>query len=434
VDLAAKLVYSFPNFTLNSLNQTLEQQEISMKAILSGMRVVEASAFVAAPLGGMTLAQLGADVIRVDAIGGGLDYRRWPVTKDNVSMFWAGLNKSKRSVAINFRSPEGSELAKQIITAPGKDAGMLLTNFPPKGWLSYEELIQARTDLIQLTVQGDRHGGSAVDYTVNPSIGLPFLTGPSDSNSPANHVLPAWDLVTGQMAALGLLAAERHRFRTGEGQHTKIALADAAMAVMGHLGFIAEAQLGGERPRYGNYLFGAFGRDFLTSDGQRLMVIGLTKRQWVSLCAATETEQKMNDLADRLGRDFSKEGERFEARDEISALFEAYISKHCFAEIEVNFNQKGVCWSKYQTVKEMVDTDPNCSLENPMFSQIEQPGVGSFMAAGAPWNFSGFERQPAKPAPRLGEQTDEVLADVVGLSSAEIGRLHDAGVVAGPEA
>jgi 2-methylfumaryl-CoA isomerase len=408
-------------------------RDVDMKAILSGMRVVEASAFVAAPLGGMTLAQLGADVIRVDAIGGGLDYRRWPVTKDNTSLFWAGLNKSKRSVAINFRSPEGSELAKQIITAPGKDSGMLLTNFPPKGWLSYDELVKARPDLIQLTVQGDRHGGSAVDYTVNPAIGLPFLTGPSDSQTPANHVLPAWDLVTGQMAALGLLAAERHRFRTGEGQHAKIALADAAMAVMGHLGFIAEAQLGEERPRYGNYLFGAFGRDFVTSDGERVMVIGLTKRQWTSLCAATQTADKMAALAQHLGRDFSKEGDRFESRDEISALFNAYISQHSFAEIEKTFNEKGVCWSKYQTVKQMVDHDPDCSLDNPMFSQIEQAGVGSFMAAGAPWDFSAFERQPARPAPRLGEQTDEVLADVVGLSAAEIGRLHDAGIIAGPQ-
>lgn len=403
-----------------------------MSSILSGMRVVEASAFVAAPLGGMTLAQLGADVIRIDAIGGGLDYRRWPVTKDNVSMFWAGLNKSKRSVAINFRSPEGSELAKQIITAPGKEAGMLLTNFPPKGWLSYEELKAIRPDMIQLTVQGDRHGGSAVDYTVNPAIGLPFLTGPSDSHSPTNHVLPAWDLVTGQMAALGLLAAERHRYRTGEGQHTKIALADAAMAVMGHLGFIAEAQLGEERPRYGNYLFGAFGRDFTTSDGERVMVIGLTKRQWKSLCIATETAEKMDQLAATLGRDFSQEGARFESRDEISTLFSDYISKHSYKDIEARFNENGVCWSKYQTVKEMVDSDPECSLDNPMFNQIEQPGIGSFRAAGAPWNFSAFERQPAQPAPKLGQQTDEVLSEVVGLSSAEIGRLHDAGIVAGP--
>jgi 2-methylfumaryl-CoA isomerase len=404
-----------------------------MEAILTGMRVVEASAFVAAPLGGMTLAQLGADVIRIDNVGGGLDYKRWPVTKDNESLFWAGLNKSKRSVAINFRSPEGSELAKQIITAPGEDAGMLLTNFPPKGWLDYEDLKQRREDLIQLTVQGDRHGGSAVDYTVNPAIGLPFLTGPSESKDPSNHVLPAWDLVTGQMAALGLLAAERYRSRTGKGQHTKIALADAAMAVMSHLGFIAEAQLGIERPKYGNYLFGAFGRDFSTSDGARVMVIGLTGRQWRSLCEACEASDAVDKLAVDLGKNFKLEGDRFDAREELSLIFGSYIGARNFAEIAARFNELGVCWSKYQTVQTMLAEDPDCSLANPMFAQVQQPGIGAVMAAGAPWQFSGFERQVAQPAPLLGANTDEVLADIVGLSSSEIGRLHDQGVVAGAD-
>lgn len=405
-----------------------------MQAILSGMRVVEASAFVAAPLGGMTLAQLGADVIRVDNIGGGLDYRRWPVTDDNTSLFWAGLNKSKRSVALNFRSPEGAELAKQIITAPGPDAGMLLTNFPPKGWLDYDALRKQREDLIQLTIQGDRHGGSAVDYTVNPAIGLPFLTGPADSQSPTNHVLPAWDLVTGQMAALGLLAAERHRSRSGEGQHIKLALADAAMAVMGHLGFIAEAQMGRERPRFGNYLYGAFGRDFVTVDGARVMVIGLTGRQWKSLCEATESTEAMDELAKKLGRDLRQEGARFESREEIAAVIDAYISARTFDEIAKRFDAHGVCWSRYRSVKQMVDEDPDCSLENPMFNNIEQNGIGQVMAAGAPWQFAAFERQPARPAPRLGAHTDEVLADLVGLTAPEIGKLHDQGIVAGPEA
>src|SRR5665811_1573132 len=91
-----------------------------MDGLLQGMRVVEASAFVAAPLGGMTLAQLGADVIRVDPIGGGLDARRWPVTEDGTSLFWAGLNKGKRSVAIAVRSPRGRELFTALITAPGE--------------------------------------------------------------------------------------------------------------------------------------------------------------------------------------------------------------------------------------------------------------------------------------------------------------------------
>ncbi|MGE4219278.1 MAG: CoA transferase, partial [Alphaproteobacteria bacterium] len=89
-----------------------------MNRIIEGMRVVEASAFIAAPFGGMTLAQMGADVIRIDPIGGGLDINRWPVTRDGASLYWAGLNKGKRSVTIDLRSAEGRELAQALATAP----------------------------------------------------------------------------------------------------------------------------------------------------------------------------------------------------------------------------------------------------------------------------------------------------------------------------
>ena len=90
-----------------------------MSGILAGMRVIEGSAFVAAPLGGMTLAQMGAEVIRFDPPGGGLDYHRWPVTRAGHSLFWAGLNKGKRSIVVDFRKPEGQELARQLIGPPG---------------------------------------------------------------------------------------------------------------------------------------------------------------------------------------------------------------------------------------------------------------------------------------------------------------------------
>ncbi|MET3916909.1 2-methylfumaryl-CoA isomerase [Variovorax sp. OAS795] len=279
--------------------------------LLEGMRVIEAAAFVAAPLGGMTLAQMGAEVIRIDALGGGLDYRRWPVTQDGISLFWAGLNKGKKSVTLDLGSPEGREFAMALIAAPGEDAGMLLTNFPPRGWLDHESLRERRSDLIQLTVQGDRHGGSAVDYTINPRIGLPYLTGSGGAETAVNHVLPAWDLVTGQMAAAGLLAAERHRRRQGVGQHVKLALEDVALAAMGSLGFLAEAQLGQERGRHGNHLFGAFGRDFSTSDGVRIMVVGLTGKQWRSLCDALAMGDEMAAIGQRAGLDLAREGNRF---------------------------------------------------------------------------------------------------------------------------
>jgi 2-methylfumaryl-CoA isomerase len=401
--------------------------------ILQGMRVVEAAAYVAAPLGGMTLAQLGADVIRIDAVGGGLDYRRWPVTGDGASLFWCGLNKSKRSVALDLGSPEGRELAMAITCAPGEDAGMLVSNFPPRGWLDPEALRRRRGDLIQLTLTGDRHGGPAVDYTVNTRVGLPFLTGPAGSDGVVNHVLPAWDLCTGQMIATGLLAAERHRRRTGAGQHVRLALQDVALAVMGHLGFIAEAQLGHERPRHGNYLFGAFGRDFTCGDGARVMVVALTLKQWRALCAATGLGPAMAELGRRLGLDLDREGDRFAARQEIAKAVEAWVSGRTLAEVAADFDRHGACWGPYQTVMEMVRDDPECSPANPMFARIEQPGVGELLAPAIPLEFGAVPRVAAGPAPRLGEHTEQVLAEVLGMGSSEYGRLHDRGIVRGPE-
>jgi 2-methylfumaryl-CoA isomerase len=403
-----------------------------MNTILSGMRVIEAAAFVAAPLGGMTLAQMGADVIRIDALGGGLDYKRWPVTRDGASLFWCGLNKSKRSVALDLGRPEGRELAMALITAPGEDAGILLTNFPPRGWLDHDKLKEKRADLIQLTVQGDRHGGSAVDYTINSRVGIPYITGDergAATNEAVNHVLPAWDLVTGQMAAVGLLAAERHRLKTGQGQHVKLPLEDVALAAVSHLGLIAEAQLGQHRERHGNELFGAFGRDFTTADGERLIVVGLTLKQWQAICEATGISEAVKALGDRLGLNLDLEGHRFQARKELGALVEAWMSRHSFAQAAEALTKQGACWGKYQTLTQLVTQDEACSPANPLFRTIDQPGVGSHLAAGLPLNFSAVERLPAAAAPTLGQHTGEVLSELLGVTQAQYGGLRERGVV-----
>lgn len=396
--------------------------------ILAGLRVVEAAAFVAAPLGGMTLAQMGADVIRIDPLHGGLDHRRWPVTADDTSLFWCGLNKAKRSVALDLGSAEGREIAMALACAPGEDAGLFLTNFPARGWLAHEALRARRPDLIQLTLTGDRHGGSAVDYTVNARLGLPYMTGAVDAEGAVNHVLPAWDLITGQMVAVGLLAAERHRRRTGEGQHVKLALEDVALAVMQHLGFIAEAQHGQPRERHGNALFGAFGRDFVTADGQRVMVVGLTLKQWRALVEATGCADAVAALARQRGVDLDREGERFRAREELAALIGPWIAARPFAEVAAAFQQHGVCWSRYQDVAALV-RDPECSPANPLFTRTGQPGVGEMLLAGLPLDFGAAPRRPARPAPQLGAHTEEVLAELLGIDAAGFGRLHDRGVV-----
>ncbi len=405
-----------------------------MEGILHGLRVIEGTAFVAAPLGGMTLAQLGADVIRFDLIGGGLDYGRWPVTEENgQSLCWAGLNKGKRSIAVDFRKPQGQELLTRLICAPGENNGIFSTNFPMRGWLTYEALRAHRDDLIMVNLTGRRDGGSEVDYTVNPQLGIPFMTGPTSSPDPVNHVLPAWDLITGQMVALGILAAERHRRRTGEGQLLKIALKDVGLAMIGNFGMIGEVMINDtDRPKQGNYLYGAFGRDFETLDGKRVMVVGLTDLQWKSLCKATGLTEEFNALGARLGLDLKDEGNRFRVRRELAHILEPWFHARTLAAVQRVFEEQRVTWGPYRTVREAIETDPDCSTDNPMFSMVEQPGIGSYLMPATPMDFSQVARLPARPAPQLGEHTDEILLDVLGLSSREVGQLHDEGIVAGP--
>ncbi len=405
-----------------------------MAAVLSGLRVVEGSAFVAMPLGGMTLAQLGADVIRFDPIGGGLDAKRWPIDlSSGKSLFWAGLNKGKRSIAVDFRKPAGQELLTRLISAPGDDGGLFLTNFPARGWLGYERLKSHREDLIMVNLVGRRDGRSEVDYTVNPQVGFPLVTGPRIWSRPVNHLLPAWDCIAGQMSLVGLLAAERHRRLTGEGQLVRLALKDVALAMLGNLGIIGEVGVNdADRPKDGNYLYGAYGRDFGTLDGRRIMVVGLTPGQWSSLRKATGLGEELDMLGRKLGLDLNDEGNRFRARRQITAVLEPWFETRLLAEIREIFDREGVTWAEYHTVREVIEKDPDCSTANEMFEEVEHPGVGSYLMPGSPIDFGMLDRLPVRRAPELGEHTDEILLDVLGMSEGEVGRLHDSAVIAGP--
>ena len=408
-------------------------QDGAMNRLLQDLRIVEISAFVAAPLGGMTMAQLGAEVIRIDPIGGGIDYRRWPVTKDGASLYWAGLNKGKRSVALALDKPEGREIARALVSAPGPGAGILLTNLPPLRGLDFASLKAARADAIMLRLVGNRDGSAAVDYTVNAASGFPLVTG-EGGGRPINHVLPAWDIAAGLYLATGLLAAERHRSRTGEGQEVVAALADVMLATVGNLGYVGDVQINGQaRPALGNDLYGSFGRDFATADGRRVMIIALTPRQWRALGQATGLAEKLAMIGTVMELDLDTEAGRYEARDMIAALLSRWCARHRLDEIARSFAGTGVLWGQFQDFMQLVQDDPRCSAANPLFAEIEQPGIGAYLTPGLPLDFAASPRLPPRPAPRLGEHSDAVLAEVLGLGSAEIGRLHDRGIVAGPE-
>lgn len=402
-----------------------------MYDLLSDLRIVEGASFIAAPSCGMHLAQLGAEVIRFDQIGGGPDYNRWPLNSRGASLYWEGLNKGKKSIALDLRSPEGRELALRLATAPGPGAGIFLTNYPAKGFLAHENLARLRADQITLRVMGWPDGTGAVDYTVNPAVGLPTMTGHPDDPRPVNHVLPAWDLLTGSMAATSLLAAERRRARKGTGEEIRLSLSDVAIASLGHLGQLAEAVTQGDRPRSGNDLFGAFGRDFATADGQRIMVVALTPRQWSGLVASLDLAAPVAALEARLGISFARdEGLRWQHRDTLNAMVGTAIAARSLAELRPTLDRENVCWSPYQSLSEAVTNDPRLVRENPLFSALHHPSGEVYPAPGAAADHRSQTRQPLRAAPVLGADTEQVLAEVLGCTQSEIARLHDRGIVA----
>jgi 2-methylfumaryl-CoA isomerase len=282
-----------------------------------------------------------------------------------------------------------------------------------------------------------------VDYTVNAGMGFPLATGDEATAGPVNHVLPAWDVACGLYAATGILAAERHRRRTGAGRAITLALADVALAVTGYLGFLAEGALAvssrgddppypavisrgddppypavisrGDdppyppqgRPRIGNHLYGGFARDFRTKSGDSVMVVTLTARHYAELARVTGRTGALAAVEQALGADFSQDGDRYAQREVIAALIAPWFADHTTNEVTEALGGTSVLWERYRTFAELAAAQE--TRANPMVGLIDQPGIGPILATGTPLAQPGTPQTPA-PAPVLGADTDTVLA------------------------
>lgn len=399
-----------------------------MYDLLRGLTVIEGASFVAGPTCALYLAQLGARVIRFDQIGGGPDHKRWPLAPSGDSFYWEGLNKAKLSVGLDLGRPEGRALAQRLATSGD---GIFVTNFPSEGFLSHEKLSALRADLLCLRVMGWSDATPAVDYTINASLGIPAMTGPVGDDRPVNHVLPAWDLLTGAYGGLTLLAGLRARAADGQGRELRVSLADVAASSIANLGWVAEAlDRGSDRPRTGNDLYGTFGRDFVTFDGHRLMIVGITARHWKGLLRVLELESAVGALEARLGADFANnEGERWTYRRQLVPLFDAAVAARPLAELAPAFDAAGVTWSRYRTLSDALANEPRLFAENPVFSPVAQPSGVTYPVPGAAVRIPGADRADATPAHRLGDDTADVLGDLLGIGSTELASLRDAGVV-----
>ena len=295
----------------------------------------------------------------------------------------------------------------------------------------HELLAQKRSDLISCTIEGNSDGSTAVDYTVNCATGYPTITGAGSAQQPVNHVLPAWDIACAYQAAFAIMAAVHQRHVTGQGAQLKLALSDVAFSALSHLGVLAEAQLlEQDRPSLGNHIYGAFGRDFATADKHRVMVAAISAGQWASLVKACDKAAEIKQIELQLGCDLGNEAHRYEAREHVVAVFESWFAARPLSEVTATLNAHRVCWGPYRTTRESLQNDDRLSLKNPLFEQITTEGIGTHISAGPAIRWAEYEKTQGKPAPVIGHHTDEVLAQVLGLSAAQIGKMHDQKIVA----
>ena len=403
-----------------------------MYKLLNDLSIIEVSSFVASPTIGLYCAQMGAEVIRVDHKAGGLDYDRYLLTKEGRSLSWENLNRGKKSVALDLQSGAGRELLVEL----ARKTGQVVTNLPEKSFLSHAAMSEGRPDLVSVRIMGWHDGRQAMDFTVNAATGYPLMCGPEDwdpaTAPPVNQVLPAWDFITGAYGAFALLAALRHRDATGEGSEVRVPLGDVAVGTFANSGSMAEMLYrGGDRERLGNAIWGAFGRDFRTRDGVRFMVAALTPKQWTGLVAAFAVEGEIAALEQELGVRFADgDTPRFVNRHRLFGVFQQAADGLDWAELSARMSAQGCTYERYRTMHEAAN-DPQLVTNNPLFgpspanpSAFEYPATRSFA------NMPEKDVGDPLPAPYLGQHSEEVLAERLGLSSGDIGRLVDAGTVA----
>ena len=402
-----------------------------MYDLLSGLSIIEASSFVASPTAGLYCAQLGAKVIRVDHKAGGLDYDRFMLTAEGRSLSWENLNRAKKSVALDLQSGAGRALLVELAAKTGQ----LITNLPAQSFLSHDAVAKGRPDLVSVRIMGWSDGRQAMDYTVNAASGYPLMTGPEEWDGagapPVNQVLPAWDFLTGAYCAFALLAGLRHREATGAGSELRVPLGDVAIGTAANSGSMAEMLYrGGNRERLGNAIWGAFGRDFVSRDGVRFMVAALTAKQWTALVGAFGVADDIATLEADLGVRFADgDSVRFAHRNALFALFQSAADGSDFAALAKRLTAAGATFERYRTMFEAAN-DPALVADNPLFGP--SPANPSGFAYPATRSFANIpDRDPGdpQPAPYLGQHSEEVLAERLGLSSGEIGRLIDSGVV-----
>jgi crotonobetainyl-CoA:carnitine CoA-transferase CaiB-like acyl-CoA transferase len=387
---------------------------------LTGVRVVDLSRVLAGPYATMTLADLGADVVKIEHPAGGDETRTWgPPFAGGESAYFLSVNRGKRSVALDLKDPEGRELALELCVR----ADVVIENFRPGGaarlGLDYETVRDRRPDVVYCTISGfgareprDRAG---YDFTVQAESGLMSITGEPDGE-PIKVGVAIVDVLAGLNAATAILAALHRRDVTGEGELVGVSLLDSAFAAL--VNVAASALLTGEEPgRYGNAHPSIVPyQPFRAADGW-IAVAAANDGLYSRLCTAIERP----DLA--VDERYATNAARVLNREPLIAELQEVFAGRSAEDWEGLLLVAGVPAGKIRGVGEALRTGQART------GRVDHPTAGALELVGPPFELTSATLVASTPPPLLGQHTAEVLAEL-GVDDERLASLEERGVIA----
>lgn len=396
---------------------------------LSGIRVLDFTRVLAGPAASLALADLGAEVIKIEPPGSGDDTRTFPPMRDGESHYYLAINRGKKSIVIDLKDPAGLQLAKDLAAK----CDILIENYRPgvmdRLGLGYEALKAINPGLIYCAISGYGMTGPmkdlpSFDIVLQAQSGALYMNA-EPGGQPMKLGLPMGDLVGGISGPIGILAALFERTRTGKGRLIDVSLTEGLIGLSAYLPQLAwftgedPQPQGSQHPNLVPYGV------FPASDGS-MVIACLTNSFWVKICAALAMDDWAQDP-----RFTSLEGRR-EARAEINARISAATGQQTMQELQVLFTAHGVPHAPILSVLEALNSPQ--SQARGVLVAAEHKTLGQIPLVNRPIRFApdenGSEQTPVTAPPVLGEHTDEILDHILGLDAARIAELRGAGTIA----
>jgi crotonobetainyl-CoA:carnitine CoA-transferase CaiB-like acyl-CoA transferase len=383
-------------------------------APLHGLKVVDLTRVLAGPFCGMLLADMGADVIKVEEPKAGDDARGWAPFIGEWSSYFLGVNRNKRGLALNLKTPEGAEVLGRLLG----EADVFIENFKPGSLerlgFGYDQTHALNRALVHCTISGYGGNGprrhlSGYDPVVQAESGFMEITGATDG-PPMRTGIAMTDYLAGLYAFSGILLALRERDRTGAGQHVDIALFDSVLSTLSMPVGILQAT-GRDPRRMGNDHSSIAPYETLRARDGMVMVAAANPRLWRQLCDALGLSHLAEDPR------FKTNTDRVRNRPALKEELERAFANYRVEELSALLERAAVPCGRVRTVAEALE-DPQIEPRQ-MLLELDDPGLAGFKVLGNPIKLSDYEMpQPARRPPRIGEHTREILAEL-GYSEQE---------------